>query len=175
MTAQACPARSRLEAYLAGTLPRSEHSELRQHAGACASCRAQLEAMAPTRVFLTLRDRQAPPDLWQALWPAVAQSIAHPAAQPRRSWPAGWWASLRLAWLAPAAVSAALCVLILQQVGAGGSGPAPARQPVALARAGEFVYLSNPQAEVTHILVPDEEYGLVQLTMIVDPGLEGAF
>ena len=162
-----CPQRVVLMGYLEGQLPRLEHEAVRSHVHDCPQCQAYLEEIEPTRLFTPLAEPQTPPELWRSVWPAVQAEMR----------PRGLRAFLealkpRLQWLAPATASAlvaALCLGLLSHT------EAPTPPVVAKSIVQDFKYLSNTEAGITHILLSDEEYGTVQLTMIVDPSFEGVF
>jgi len=166
-----CLSGHRLRSYLDGELGREEHGLVAAHVLACAACAEAARGAEPTRLFSRLSARATPAGLWEDLWPAVERELrARPRPAPRPAFLS--WRHPRLAWLAPVAVAAA--VALISWLGLRPAGVEKASRPADTVAEG-FVYLTNPDAQVTHILMPDEEHGAVQLTMVVDKGLEGAF
>lgn len=183
-----CPGEGRLAAYLDGDLAPGDHERVGRHTAACEACSAWLDAASPTRLFARLREAPEPEDLWESIWPGVAAALT-----PRRSAWDRLWAGLVpsrprrwAAWAAPALALLVIAVWLGPRLGAPPeAGPDGARLAVQSVQAApqvtevpepagrEFVYLSNPDAEITRILLSDEGLGEVQLTMIVDAGFEG--
>jgi hypothetical protein len=172
MTTVRCPARSALRNWLAGDLPGAEHDALKLHFDGCGRCRSLADELEPTRLFAALGEPAPPPGLWGDIWPDVEAAI-----KPR----SGFWAGLaaglrgggRLSFLAPALAGLVLVVLGYGIVTRDLPGAEPWQRADAVA--AEFVYLSNPDAKVTHILLPDAERGTVQVTMVVDSRFKDAF
>ena len=172
MKTRHCPTPVQWQSWLDGELGSARHRELTEHKRACRACARALRQLEPTSVFSNPATAQAPDGLWDQLWPAVARVMS---AEPRSA--PGWLERLlaplpRLGWAAPALATAALVVLWAGLL----SEPRPS--PVSLtamdAVATDFNYLSNPEAEVTHVLFPDDGEGVIQLTMVVDSRLDEA-
>ena len=169
-----CPGEDALAGLLDLTLPPAAEAEVRAHLRGCRTCRSALAGREPSFVFATLPLRTLPEAEWGPVMRRVrAEVAAHP-----RSGLGGWWAlfgrSQRLLGLGAPALAAALLVLLSLTL----LKPAPLEKTGTEAEtfARGFVYLSNPEAEVTHVLVggqPGE--APTQLTMVIDATLEDSF
>lgn len=172
-----CPDRAMLRAYLDLDLAPTAEAAVDEHVRACSACGAILEESEPSWIFATLEPRTLPEPVWDEVHRAVRAEIArHPrAAALRPRWhPLSWLVAPRLV---PAAVGLALVVLAIAFPGS--ERPAML-SPAALAdnasmEAG-FVYLSNREAEVTHLLVPGKDGAApVKVTLVVDERIEDLF
>jgi hypothetical protein len=172
MMTRHCPTPVQWKAWLDGETGMREHRSLAAHLRACEGCSETLRRIEPTTVFAGQTSAEAPEGLWEQLWPAVSRVVS---AEPRRA--PGWFQRLlspapRLGWLAPSLACLALVVLWVGFLS--GPHPPPAALTAMDAVATDFTNLSNPEAEVSHLLLPDQGRGVIQLTMVVDSRLEEA-
>lgn len=163
-----CPESRQLFDYLMDELPLPEREVVERHLGACAACRAALEAMAETRTLLDERfEELTPQDIPYRLWeaPSKTQTIGG------RRWP-----------LIASAACVVLALFVTQKMGLRcGTGEARAArfaqyQPEPVSDALEdwnekrmtvtLIQEGSPQATVIHTaLSPDK---ITQETISID-------
>ena len=174
-----CPAPERLRSFVALELAGPDESYLRRHLAHCPACTGAVQALELSFLFALRPARTLAPEAWTGVEQALREAILASPRQPSRTaFAERLFAGFRRA-AAPALAATLLVVLGFGFFAPG--APSPAVKPVAVAAdastmATSFVYLSNPEARVTHLLVGGgHDRAPVQLTLVVDEGLEELF
>jgi hypothetical protein len=182
--ANACPSPDVLERFLGLDLSPGAERAVREHLADCAVCAEISLREDPLRIFLAAPRLTLPGPAWDDVLCRVRAEVE---AAPRRRRLLDRFLDGQRAWPAVprlAGVFAAALALVLLSLPPLAPGDAARPRHVQWHRPGAdkpgmaagFVYLSNPAAEVTHVLVTGAgDEAAIELTMIVDENLDDLF
>jgi hypothetical protein len=184
VSATGCPPREGLDALLDLRLDAAEEALLRAHARHCPSCREGLRELSPSWLFTAVDRPPLPDEAWGEVLAAVRREVAR-SPRPRSPWrrlvarleamaEAPGLAALRHA--APATLGALALVALSAALVSRSPSPVERLAKRVDKREEGFVYLSNPDARVTHVVLAGPEGDPpIQLTMVVDDRLADFF